>query len=227
MWGFFKGLLFRSTFEGSWFLSALALSVAFVFLLLKCRIPHYLIAPFMIFIYLIQYSGSGILWNSGVEFYETYFGKPITLSFPRGLLWVYIGYLFSNHRLISWLNQVSKTRMKHIAVVFIFAFWVIASVYRPQVAYHVSLILAVITLCAYFYTLQLPESKVWLYLRNCSILYYLLHFMILVYMRNLPILRDFTGLTRFGICLLIATIISVAILYCEKRPWGRLLKYIH
>lgn len=149
------------------------------------------------------------------------------MSFPRGLFWVYLGYVFSNPRLISKLEMITASPYKHIVLIPILFLLVIDGYLDSSSLNSFSRMVIVPILCAYFYTLQLPSLKIWIYLRNSSILYYLLHFMTLVYMRNLPILCTFTGIAKWFVCLVIISLISAVILYCEKRPWGKRLKYLH
>lgn len=54
---FVKNIFFRSTFEGSWFLSALALSITTIFVLLKYHIPEFIIAVMVLVVYQIIESG--------------------------------------------------------------------------------------------------------------------------------------------------------------------------
>lgn len=175
LWTFLKDLIFGGVFDGAWFLSALVVSVTLIFLLIKFRVPAFFIGLLCVVIYLCIYKG-GLNWISLISTYETYCFKPITLSFPRALIWIFWGYVLSSPQVLSKMDRLSQMNKKHLLVCLLCISIFFMERFLDTMPYHLLLIVSVPLLCIYFYGLNLHESKGWKFLRDCSILFYLIQF---------------------------------------------------
>ena len=164
-----RDFFFGSMFDASWFLGALLVGVPLVALLMRC-IKEWMGIVVCLIAYLFATS-SNLLPDGCLvvdEWYKQYVGVDgMWLSFPSGLLWISMGYVLANKRVIAWMEGV-RNGWTWIAALL---FFVLAS-FMPIVPK----ILCVAALFVAAYTWQLPEHpQLYRRFRTYSILFYVIH----------------------------------------------------
>lgn len=229
---FLKSLLFASTFEGSWFLSALGMSVSILIILTYLRINKWVIFGIFTMIYLYVYAMECNLFNNQYVYvlynwYKTNIYDIPTLSFPRGLPFIAMGYLMATFYVSNNIHCFSKYHVKHCIPFILIVFIYVSASIDNQLIIQIITLSAVPFIIIYFKWMDLPPSTIWKSLRDCSILLYLLHFMIIVYFRHIPILCQFTGLTKYLSVLCIAGVVSYTIIRFSQISKTKIFKYLY
>lgn len=164
-----RDFFFGSMFDASWFLGALLVGVPLVTLIMKTAKEW--IGLIICFIAYLFATSSHFLPDSFLvvnDWYKQYIGiDGIWLSFPSGLLWIALGYVMANKRVVLWMEKV-RNCWTWIASLLLF----ILSFFIPIVPY----VLCVVALFVAAYTWQLPEHpQLYRRLRTYSILFYVIH----------------------------------------------------
>lgn len=150
-----------------------------------------------------------------------------TLSFPRGLPFIAMGYIMATSEVSNSAYNLSKHFIKQIIPILLIVFIFVSGYTNNQLISQFLTLMAVPLIIICFKRLELPSSPVWKGLRDCSILFYLLHFMIIVYLRQIPILCQFEGLTKYLAVLCIAGIISYLIIKLSRMHKTNVFKYLY
>ena len=164
-----RDFFFGSMFDASWFLGALLVGVPLVTVLM--RFTKEWIGIVVCFIAYLFAMSSTLLPDGFLmvdEWYKQYVGMDgMWLSFPSGLLWIAIGYVMANKKVIGWMERV-RNRWAWMASLLFF----VLSLAIPVVPG----ILCVGALFVAAYTWQLPEHpQLYRRFRTYSILFYVIH----------------------------------------------------
>lgn len=164
-----RDFFFGSMFDASWFLGALLVGVPLVALLMRC-VREWIGILVCLIAYLFATSSNILPDNFLVvnEWYKQYVGiDGMWLSFPSGLLWIAIGYVMANKKVIVWMERARNGWAWMAALLFF-----VLSLAIPVLPG----ILCVASLFVAAYTWQLPEHpQLYRRFRTYSILFYVIH----------------------------------------------------
>lgn len=164
-----RDFFFGSMFDASWFLGALLVGVPIVVLLMRsCKEWIGFIICFVVYLFAINCSWLPEHFFRINELYKiAVCSDGMRLSFPLGLLWIAIGFVMANRKVIAWMGDINGC-LPFIAALLFF----VLTFFIPVVPN----ILCVVSLFVAAYTWQLPEHLL-LYrrVRTYSILFYVIH----------------------------------------------------
>lgn len=162
-----RDFFFGNMFDASWFLGALLVGVPMVWGLsrvLKIDVLV-LIIPLLICLYLQYVTDLPSEWRMPYEWYNSF--KDPHLAFPGGLLWIAIGYVIANKKVVVWMGKIRNVWAWIATLLFLVMTFFIPIV--PK-------ILCVVALFVAAYTWQLPEHlQLYRRFRTYSILFYVIH----------------------------------------------------
>ena len=224
-----KNILFASTFEGSWFLGALGLSVTLLLFFAYLGVNKWVIWGIFTFVYLYIYAVESDLMQmkQAYNWYARYVYDIPTLSFPRALPFVALGYIMASRKISDMVDRVANLDYRWAIPILLIVLMIVGAEVNNLVVEQIVTFFAVPFIVIYFYGLRLPNSDIWKYLRNCSILLYLLHFMIIVYFRHIPVLCELTGMTKYLTVLIISCVVSYIIIRLGKKPKTKMFQYLY
>lgn len=162
-----RDFFFGNMFDASWFLGALLVGVPMVWGLSRLlkKDALVMIIPLGVYLYLQYVKNLPMEWASPYYWYSEF--KDPNLAFPGGLLWIAIGYVMANKKVIVWMEKVKNCWAWIAALLFLALTFFIPIVPR---------ILCVASLFVAAYTWQLPEhSQLYRRFRTYSILFYVIH----------------------------------------------------
>lgn len=163
-----KDFLFGSTFDASWFLGALLVGVPLTAGLIRLlRNRFFWIVPVLAFGYICQHEV--IDGSTAWDWYEKYIneGGGMWLSFPAGLIWIAIGYVFSCPNVCE---SYSKWKSCYVAIA-AFASFTLSTLFP-----NISRLITVMLLFVAAYNWQLPNhTKLYKRFRIYSIHLYVIH----------------------------------------------------
>ena len=166
---FVRDFFFGSMFDASWFLGALLVGVPLVVLLMRvCKEWMGFIICFVIYLFAINSSWLPKHFLIVNELYKSVVCPDgMGLSFPFGVLWIAIGYVMANKKVITWMGELKGWLPWISALIFlVLSFFVPVG---PK-------ILCVVSLFVAAYTWQLPEHpQLYRRFRTYSILFYVIH----------------------------------------------------
>lgn len=230
--GLIKNILFSSTFEGSWFLSALFVGMSILCLFVYIGIDKWIILISFSIVYIIVYICKFDPAHDYLNMYRFYnwytanICKHPLLSFIRSLPFIALGYVMATHTIYEKIQSLANNKLFHsipiILAILIFTEAQIGNIIIEQFF----ILLAVPLISTWFHGLRLPESKVWKLLRNLSILIYLLHFMLIVYVRNIPMISNISGISKYILILFVAISISYIIIFLSNNKI-RVFRYLY
>ena len=172
-------MLFSSTFHGSWFLSALIISMCIIYFFHKIRLCWF-IFPLSIFCY-----GFLKTWyfDDFYEIFQELFRPQLHLTFICGLIWVGFGY---------YLGRFEKyyKDWNIYVVLFLYSF-----LYMIHTKYNVTFLelFHIPLLFVFFHNISLKPKPQYRLLRNSSIIIFIIHFMFVIGFReffNYPLLQQ-------------------------------------
>lgn len=221
---FVKDLFLGSTYPGSWFLSALLMSVIVVFFLSKILNPY--IVMFITLLVAMYVRNISLLpddWLGPYDWYASHVREEVNLSFPSQMVWISFGQIIA-----SKLSLIEKHRK------FFFPLCIIISVVCYALAIWCknpfSIYFFVIAIFIVFFLLKLPNHPVYKRMREISILMFLFHFSIA---GKMDIFCSFVGdslLTNYVYYFLvlgISIVFAESILRLERIKVLGFLKYTH
>lgn len=162
-----RDFFFGNMFDASWFLGALLVGVPMVWGLSRILKKDILVLliPFLVYLYLSYVKELPSEWARPYYWYNSF--KDPHLAFPGGLLWIAIGYVLANKRVIAWMDGF-KNSMAWIFALLLFVLSFVIPI--------VPNILCVVALFVSAYTWQLPDHpQLYRRLRTYSILFYVIH----------------------------------------------------
>lgn len=162
-----RDFFFGNMFDASWFLGALLVGVPMVWGLSRLlkKDALVMIILFGVYLYLKFVKCLPVGWDVPYNWYNGF--KDPNLAFPGGLLWIAIGYVMANKKVIVWMERV-RNRWAWMAALLFF----VLSLAIPVVPG----ILCVASLFVAAYTWQLPEHpQLYRRFRTYSILFYVIH----------------------------------------------------
>ena len=160
-----KDVTLCSTFHGSWFLSALVVSVWFTWLMSRFMSDKTIwIIPFFITMYVYHADMLPTEWQKAWNFYADYIQNPQN-SFPVALMWCSGGVILARPNL---LEQISKRTYIFMAL-FIISYAITVCGFDLR-------LLIVISLFVLAYQWNIPYRPIYRKMRQSSILIFILHF---------------------------------------------------
>lgn len=180
-----------------------------------------------IYIYIYAVESDLLQIRHAYDWYTANIYDIPTLSFPRALPFVALGYIMASKSISNIVDRLSGLEIRKAIPILLIAMMLISAEVNNLIVEQFVTLLAVPFIVFYFYGLSLPSSMVWKHLRDCSILLYLLHFMIIVYFRHIPVLCQLTGVTKYLAVSSIAGFICLMIIRLSKMPKTKVLKYLY
>jgi peptidoglycan/LPS O-acetylase OafA/YrhL len=223
--GLFKDVILGSTFNGSWFFSALVVAVLIIYYLNKL-FDRKIIFLFTIIINVLIRLHTQI--ESVDSIYNWYLTNIVNLenSFWISLMWVSLGSLFACDRQFYYIqhSQENASGVRKICgIIFMLAF-----AFAGIIQYRFCLVYIMVPCCIlYAFNFDIPPKNIYKIMRNISILIFIIHFVVIVMFRNLFVNVDFLqhGLGQFVIVLPITLLISYIILKLKEVRYFHWLKY--
>lgn len=216
-----RDILFSYTYSGSWFLSAMMLSIIVLFYICKYKFPEWLMALLAMFSLVIVFKNEYLPFMD--RFYDvirTYIRPELDLTFFAGFPWVVLGYLLSG--INTNKHEITHGKFLFSSIVFCIILYIISLCFPESILIR---ILFVMTIVITFYAI--PDNKILPYklLRNVSILIFFIHFDVLF------ILKKLTGATLgegiLSWCLVSVTSVVLACLTLKIESKVKILKYSH
>lgn len=222
---FLIDILFRYTFPGSWFLSALIVSTTIIFFLCKKINIWILLGIFFIlhfYIYNVELLPSS--YGSLYTWYEMNI-RGITLSFPVALFWTTMGACFAK---LNINNNIKKIDCYNHTLSILFLFIFIIS-FIPTKINGLENVFMVPLLIIIFHNLRLKPSEIYFKFREYSILFFFWHFIVLQVIKVITSNQQFDilGIWLYPITLIPVIVVSSLILYLENIKCFKWLKYSH
>lgn len=221
LFDFIKDLLFASTFPGSWFLSALVVSVWGI-LLLSRVVQEEIVFVLQLFVSLyIIFGGFSEGLRGPLEWYSQNVRDEVNLSFPFALVWVSMGQLLAKYK--DKLLECGSPIMLGIACIVLY----VSNLLFPSYlwTYPTALFLTWLAL-----VVKLQERKYYKTMREASILIFLFHFTIAGKMSMfLNLIGSGSPVFMFlyyVIVLFVSLTFAFTVLWVENKHF-HFLKYLH
>ena len=234
-----KDFFLYGTFAGSWFLSALALSVTIFTLCFRCKPLRYIALSLSILL-LFYVNLIGMLPDGMKGFYawwQTNVCQDVRLTVLTGLPWVGIGLCLSSDKFETIVKKLKNNNrglvVSLLAIGFILAY-VLTSYYELKVLNVFLTVFLVIALVLLAGSSKIAPSPALFRMRKISTMVYVLHFLIITIVSN--VVRFFSteavslsyyigNIGNWLAILAISIAIAEAILYLSKFKYFRWLKY--
>lgn len=162
-----RDFFFGNMFDASWFLGALLVGVPMVWGIIRILKKDILvlIIPFLVYLYLQYVKELPSGWAVPYDWYNSF--KDPRLAFPGSLLWIAMGYVMANKKVIAWMKRVKNIWAWMAVLLFLVLTHFIPIL--PKVLCVASLFVAA-------YTWQLPEHpQLYRRFRTYSVLFYVIH----------------------------------------------------
>lgn len=223
-YNFILDLFLRYTFPGSWFLSALVVSVSIIYLCLKNKLNSIALLLLTLLIYFYIYhvnfflefvQGFHLLYEKNI--------RSIYLSFPIALFPVCLGSILASPDMEKTINSANRFK---IPLLVTFCIFVVIYYNYKFIVFRAMVITLVFVL---FYNVKLGHRAIYKKLRDLSILMFLWHFIVIkafgfIYHERL---FSYWQIKLFFLVLPITLTISMIILYLEKKSLFKWMKYFH
>ena len=225
LYTFFLDILLRYTYPGSWFLSALMVSVTTVWICGRYIKTYWLLGPlWILFLYVYNIELFPKELQDGFVWYEQHV-RTMKLSFPAALFPVCLGSVLAH-------PKVQKMIDKMIPYNFLVLLFTIALFTGYCVCDSIGLKVVLLTFVfVYFRNLQLRGGHIYIRLREYSILFFMWHFIVLEIIKVILHKKeqdfDMFGIWIFLIVLLAIFAISTIILFLENKKIFKWLKFSH
>lgn len=221
---FVKDLFFGTTFPGSWFLSALIVSVLLVYFMNRMLGKYMtLLLTLLVALYVSCVDNLPAHWHFAYDWYAANVRTEVNLSFPSQMIWVAIGmFIGSNLDILISKKNVLLPVMSALAITcyIISCFWT-----SPFIKY-----IWVVSICLIAFFIDLPDCPAYKRIRNYSILIFLFHFSIAGKMSLFcTVVGDSLVTNWLYYILVIAISIAFAevVLRLEKVRHLEFLEYLH
>lgn len=223
---FMKDLFLSSTFPGSWFLSALVVSVILVYGLSRVMGKW---AVFVVSLLVSVYiQGQGLLpesWHGAYDWYAENIRKDVVCSFPFALVWVSMGQILASLKV--WGDGKGNSHPYLLWCGLFVVYCIMALTGSPF--YWKYLLVAL--LFGSFINLDLAAAPIYKKMRNASILVFLFHFSIAgkksLFLGLLGVSGTEWHILYYLLVVAVSLLFAVAVLRLEKHKWFRFLSYIH
>lgn len=221
---FVKDLFLGSTYPGSWFLSALLMSVIVVFFLSKILNPY--IVMFITLLVAMYVRNISLLpddWLGPYDWYASHVREEVNLSFPSQMVWISFGQIIASK--LSLIEKYRKFFSPLCIIISVVCYALAIWCKNPF-----SIYFFVIAIFIVFFLLKLPNHPVYKRMREISILMFLFHFSIA---GKMDIFCSFVGdslLTNYVYYFLvlgISIVFAESILRLERIKVLGFLKYTH
>ena len=222
---FFKDLLFSHTFGGSWFLSALVVGVLFVFLLKKYLNANnvvLLLLAIAVYIFVKCQDFFPNWLQQPYLFLQHYIREEVELTFVTGFIWCAIGFILAKKNFLECITSRIYSKIQWFIWLGLFLLCVLI-----QNEFKIIVLpFFVVSMIIVAYSVKSRPTRGFLYLRNLSILIYLIHFVMLhIVSHFLP--QGSLHIVYFIGVYISSLFLSMAILHIEKSPIFKVLKYAH
>ena len=176
---FIKNYFFAFQFGASWFLGALIVGVPIIVLLKKVFNERFVwVVPLIVYLYINIADESYFIFSWYTENIRT----PI-LSFPNGLLWLCLGFYMTNDKIMLWLQGIPTSIYYSVLVVY----FLTGVIYKEST--FILILPTVISVIMIFYKrLWNISADTCIFLRNCSIIIFCMHFSLICLICYLPLM---------------------------------------
>ena len=225
-----------STFQSSWFISALVIGAFIVFYSSKVLKNKALVIIFGIVFVLVALRSSYIDFFSGVEwglklagYYEAFLNTPYT-SFPAGLFWIAMGKVFADGFRIKLKPSIV---LSCISAVLLFLEWFFIKTVTTPSVYTRDVYLMLGPLCVFLFNILISVKPVSIkcaqMLRKMSAIIFAMHGSVIVILYGICKLAKISlpNIVIFLLTAVICVSVSLIILKLEKFKYLRWLKYSH
>lgn len=227
--GFIKDLFLGSTFPGSWFLSALIVSVVLVYgssQLVGKNVTF--IISIIISMYVMSQNWLPESLHGLYDWYAAHVRKEVNCSFPFALVWVSMGQVMATEKAVNRIESIDKKGRLALCLMTGAAYF--AMTVMASGAWYLNYILVPLFMMLGL-TAQVTPSETSKFLRETSILLFLFHFSIagkkglfLNLIGNADIIYHILFyMIVVGVSLAFATVV----LTLEKHKIFKFLKYTH
>lgn len=217
-------IVLRTTYSGSWFLSATALAIVIYTIVSNSKFVKWILVTLSIALLFYincidvipeRMHGFFDLWTTNIR-------KDANLTVLESLGWVGIGSLLAefNDRKIS-LNR----KVLSIVSCFLMVLLVLTSNYRFLVCNQLVKIILAIALFLWAKELNLAPTLRLKHLRQLSILYFMIHFNVVRMLGHTNVYSAVGGILFYLIVLLLTHICSELIIYLSNKRYFKWLKY--
>ena len=217
---FIRNFFLAYEFGASWFFGALIVGVPIVYLLTRVFKDWLVwIIPMAIYVYLFMECDNKTLYL----WYEENIRTPI-LSFPAGLIWITIGYLFSNEK----FEQLRINTPVWICALLLMASIVLGTIFEEYD--YLFRIVSVVSVVIPAFNLKMGHTEICKRLRIYSIHFFCLHYSFLAGLGGVLRKLDMEYLTGNKILLYLFTLfvcwcISEAIIHLKDMKGLKWLRY--
>ena len=221
---FVKDLFFATTYPGSWFLSALFMSVLVVYFGIKVVGKSIMLCVALLVSVYVYYIDS--LPEPLHVFYDWYalnVREDVALSFPSQVIWVAMGMIIGTH-----LNMIisHKKRLLPVAVV------LCVMCYGITIFWHTLFVkyIWVISICLIGFLVDLSDKPIYGRIRIYSILIFLFHFSIAGKMSVFcSVVGDslVTNWIYYALVVVVSIVFAESVLRLEKIRFFVFLRYLH
>ncbi len=224
---FLKDLFLSSTFPGSWFLSALVVSVVLVYGLSRVigKWPV-LVISLLISIYIQGQELFPESWHGAYDWYAANIRKDVVCSFPFALVWVSMGQVLAS---LNAQKDKEKALMSQcwlwcgLGIVYFIMVLTGSPFYWKY--------LLVVLLFSAFFRLDIETAPVYKRMRNASILVFLFHFSIAgkksLFLNMLGVSNTAYHILYYLLVVLVSLIFAFTVLWLEKYKLFKWLRYTH
>ena len=224
---FMKDLFLSSTFPGSWFLSALVVSVVVVYGLSRVMGKWLvLIISLLISIYIQGQELFPESWHSAYDWYASNIRKDVVCSFPFALVWVSIGQVLAS---LNVQNDKERILLPQgwlwcgLSVVYIIMVLTGSPFYWKY--------FLVVFLFDAFFRLNLANKPIYKEMRNASILVFLFHFSIAgkksLFLDMLGVSGTVYHILYYLLVVVVSLLFAFAVLWLEKYQLFKWLRHTH
>lgn len=224
---FFRDILFSYTFSGSWFLSALVLSVVAIYYMWKCKVGDWFILLISL-IFFIYFQFNELLpekWRFVYDWIAQWIRPEVKLTVVSAIPWVGMGYLLSNRFVDERLNMWKKAKTLSLVILLFLSVWMVGAVtFGEDTPVMIRPIFALSTLVLFF-VVNIRNNDWCRILRECSILMYMVHFDIIAALKFSHYNLEKNQMVSFLFVMFLTLITVSVILFLRKFKYFRWLKY--
>lgn len=216
---FAKDLFFGTTYPGSWFLSALLVSVVLVYFSWRTIGKYVTLGiTLLVSLYVSYIDQLPEYMRVAYDWYASNVRQEVNLFFPSQMVWVTIGMLIGTN-----LDRIMlQKRIYPLAIGIAVVFYVISILWHTILIKYVW----VVSICLIAFFIELPDDPIYKRIRNYSILIFLFHFSIA---GKMSLFCSFVGdsLLTNWLYYLVSIVFAEIVLRLEKVHHLGFLKYLH
>lgn len=213
-------------YPGSWFFSGLIIGVTIITLLKRYKVPDFFVGLICLYCYVFTWWPEYMSDISSVfhQWWVDNISPKVSMSFWVALLWCFMGCLISSHSIVNLVDRHRNSFFYYsgLLLLIIYLAYIVMDGTIRDYAWMNLILVPVIVL--FFYSLDLPDWNGYKLLRVMSIEIYMLHFIVLRFVRRL--FPDDVVLKYF-VVLLLCILISWILIRLEQIKGFKWMSYSH